>query len=51
MLSVILNRIERYNGDLGKLYSELVDLCGENLVHIIDLIMEHREVLSHEFQV
>jgi hypothetical protein len=49
---VILHRLKQFSAaDVASLRTELVELCGENLLDVVAVIINNREVLSAEFQV
>jgi hypothetical protein len=49
---VILHRLKQFlAADVASLRSELIELCGENLLDVVAVIINNREVLLAEFQV
>jgi hypothetical protein len=49
---VILHRLKQFSAaDVASLRSELIELCGENLLDVVAVIINNREVLLAEFQV
>jgi hypothetical protein len=49
---VILHRLKQFSSaDVASLRTELVELCGENLLDVVAVIINNRETLSAEFQV
>jgi hypothetical protein len=49
---VILHWLKQFSSaDVASLRTELVKLCGENLLDVVAVIINNRDALSAEFQV
>jgi hypothetical protein len=48
---IILLRLKQHSGGVMNLHSELLELCGVELMDMVSLIVNNRISLSAEFQV
>jgi hypothetical protein len=51
LMLVLLLRLKTATEDVDELYAELLELCGDNLVDIIALLIANKTSLLAEFQV